>query len=59
MSKRCLKDIITKIKAGSPITNREARCVLGEMERLLQLAKQLEEDLELVCEERIFLSEFY
>lgn len=59
MPKRRLQEIIKKVKTGKKIDNREARCLVTELERLHTIAKELEDDLEMISVERQFLNEFY
>ncbi len=54
-----IEEIIGKVKSGKAITNKEANCLILELERLHTIAAELEDDLEFLAEEKLFLNQFY
>lgn len=54
-----LCDIIKKVRHDLPLSANEAKALVLELERLQQLARELESDLEILCEENVHLNDFY
>ena len=54
-----LCDIIQKVRKSQSLSANEARALVLEVERLQQLTRDLEDDLEWVSVENIHLNDFY